>query len=169
LRGPTGAWQVVAFKPTDSAMLRLASLLFLLAHTVSAQGTGTLAGTVIDEHGDPLPGANVIIENLTTIEGWQIGAATDRDGNYRIIGIPVGAHTVTASYVGFESSTQRVRIDSGFTSARYFGLVEAEWDDCGCECDTWGCDQYTYWLISTDPYTPRVVFGQQIERLPIGR
>ena len=60
-------------------------------------GTGTLAGLVTDNFGDPLPGANV------QLEGTALGAATDIDGRYRIIGVPAGTYAVTVSFVGFDS------------------------------------------------------------------
>ena len=143
------------------ALLLLISLAFL--PSAFAQETGTLEGIVVDEHGDPLPGANVILE------GTQLGAATDLEGNYRVIGIPLGQYTITAHFVGFEPSSQEVQIDSGITSARYFGLVENAWEDyCGCECETWGCD-YGPPLVPTDPFAPRVISGRDMERLPVGR
>ena len=64
--------------------------------------TGTLAGTVVDaDFGDPLPGVNVVIEELGTT-----GSATDLDGRYRITAVPSGTYTVVFSFVGFQ--TQRV-------------------------------------------------------------
>src|SRR5690606_41729914 len=73
------------------------ALLLLLATPLAAvaQNTGRLAGVVVDDLGDPLPGANVVIE------GTQLGAATDIDGNYFIIVVPVGTYSVTASFVGY--------------------------------------------------------------------
>ncbi|MEX0748061.1 MAG: carboxypeptidase-like regulatory domain-containing protein, partial [Rhodothermales bacterium] len=77
-------------------------VLFLLATPVLAlaQNTGKLSGVVTDaQTGETLPGANVIID------GTQMGTATDVDGNYFILGVPVGTYTIRASFVGYQSQT----------------------------------------------------------------
>ena len=61
----------------------------------------TVSGTVTDDYGLPLPGANLIIENTDT------GTQSDFDGNYSI-SIETG-ELLTFSYVGFE--TQVVKVD----------------------------------------------------------
>ena len=64
-----------------------ALVLVLLALPVAAfaQHTGKIAGQVLDgSTGEGLPGAAVIISGST------LGTATDVDGNYFIIGVPVG-------------------------------------------------------------------------------
>ncbi len=83
-------------------MPRIAVLLLCLAAVfpVSAQTTGKLTGRITDTAGEPLIGVNV------RIDGTQRGAITDTDGNYFIIGVPVGTYTIVASYIGF--TTQRV-------------------------------------------------------------
>ncbi|GAB5535978.1 MAG: VWA domain-containing protein [Rubricoccaceae bacterium] len=101
--------------------MRARSLLLaaLALATVSASAqTGTLAGRVLDAAANEgLPGANVIIQ------GTQLGAATDIDGNYRIIGVPVGTYTVVASYAGYEAQTfHDVPINSGTTRQLEFSL-----------------------------------------------
>ncbi|NNF56741.1 MAG: carboxypeptidase-like regulatory domain-containing protein, partial [Rhodothermaceae bacterium] len=73
-------------------------LLLALPGVALAQNTGKLSGQVTDATtGDPLPGAQVVVD------GTQLGAATDLDGNYVILGIPVGQYDVEARFVGFET------------------------------------------------------------------
>ena len=66
--------------------------LLLLAQPASAQTViermtcGAISGTVIDDLGDPLPGANVIVA------GTRLGAATNFDGEYRIDCVPPGTY-----------------------------------------------------------------------------
>src|SRR5690606_19632462 len=60
----------------------------------------TITGTVTDDTGLPLPGANVIIKGTST------GTQSDFDGNYSITA-NVG-EVLTFSYVGFD--TQEVRV-----------------------------------------------------------
>ncbi len=76
-----------------------------------AQGSGKLTGRVLDgSTGDGLPGANVIIQ------GTSLGATTDLDGNYVIIGIPVGNIDLQASFVGYASETVTgIEINAGYT------------------------------------------------------
>ncbi|MEO0560419.1 MAG: von Willebrand factor type A domain-containing protein [Bacteroidota bacterium] len=100
----------------------LLAALALAAVSASAQSTGTLAGRVLDgATNEGLPGANVLIEGTT------LGAATDIDGNYRIIGVPVGSYTITASYAGYQSqSFDDVPIHSGYTRQLEFSLGSGE-------------------------------------------
>ncbi len=65
---------------------------------------GTITGRVVDEDGDALPGASV------RVEGTQMGAATNTQGQFRIGGVPVGSYTLVASFVGYEPQTARVRL-----------------------------------------------------------
>lgn len=51
------------------------TLFFLLLSGAAFAGiTGKIKGKIVDENGEPLPGANVILE------GTNRGAATDKDG-----------------------------------------------------------------------------------------
>ena len=64
----------------------------------------TLSGRVTDAlTGQALSGANV------TIEGSDLGAATDMNGYYRV-DLSSGSYTVKASYIGFESKTSNVTV-----------------------------------------------------------
>lgn len=72
----------------------LTLLLALVAHLTFAQQK-TITGTVTDDTGMPLPGANIIIKNTTT------GTQSDFDGNYSISAS--SNQTLVYSYVGFES------------------------------------------------------------------
>ena len=70
--------------------------LLLLPVCLAAGTTGKIVGLVVDEStGEPLAGVNVIIENTV------LGAATDLDGGYFIIGIPPGKYTIIANYISY--------------------------------------------------------------------
>lgn len=123
-----------------------------------AQGTGTLAGRVSDAaDGQGLPGANVIIE------GTSLGAATDLDGNYRIIGVPVGQYDVTARFIGYTSITETgVEINSGYTRQIDFELQDDAIQIGEVEV------VYQRPLIQRDAIgAPRVVSGDDIQNLPV--
>jgi len=75
-------------------------LLFIFSiSTVANSGTtGKIAGIVTDkETGDPLPGANVVIEGAT------MGAATDAQGYYFIINVPPGKYRLRAMMMGYQA------------------------------------------------------------------
>ena len=138
--------------------LSTAVLLLLLALPIaaSAQNTGKLSGRVTDaETGDPLIGANVFLADI------QRGAATDIDGNYTILGIPVGAYAVTYSYTGYQSETLTgVEISQGRTrtvdielSGESLGEVVVEYERPLIQRDAIG--------------VPKVVTGEDIQNLPV--
>jgi len=76
---------------------------------LSAGVTGKIAGYVKDaKTGEPLAGVNVIIK------GTNLGAATDNEGYYVILNVPVGTYTVIATMIGYtpmEVKDVKVSID----------------------------------------------------------
>ena len=100
-------------------------LLILLPVSLFAGVTGKIMGVVKDKETDePLVGANVIIE------GTALGAATDINGAYVMLNIPVGTYTVKALFIGYstvEIQNVRVHVDltnSGGISSRRLFLIE---------------------------------------------
>jgi hypothetical protein len=95
-------------------------LLFMLAFNPVAKAavTGKIAGVVVDAAtGEPLPGANVIIE------GTDLGAAADPDGYFFVIRISPGIYNVQARMMGYESLTQTgVEVSSDHTTRIDFRL-----------------------------------------------
>ncbi len=73
-------------------------LIILSCATGLSQTTGKISGVVTDgETGDPLPGANVIVE------GTNLGAATGLDGEFFIINVPPGTYTLIVRMMGYET------------------------------------------------------------------
>jgi len=58
----------------------------------------SVRGRVMDQNGDPLPGANV------TVEGSTVGTVTDLEGNYSLT-IPNNAGQIMVSYIGYVTQT----------------------------------------------------------------
>ena len=81
--------------------------------------TGSISGSVIDGSGAALAGANVMVE------GTDLGAATDVGGNYSISGVSTGTHTVTASFVGYQSSSQSVVVGVGNNTVNFSLAISA--------------------------------------------
>lgn len=75
--------------------------------------TGKLSGRVVNEKKEPLPGVNV------RLEGQRLGAITDDEGNYFIIGIPAGHYVVRLNLVGYAPFVaQNVEISPDFTTTQ---------------------------------------------------
>jgi iron complex outermembrane receptor protein len=96
----------------------ITTALFFMLTGVMAQ-TGSISGTITGDGGAALAGANV------TVEGTDLGAATDIGGNYSISDVSTGTHTVTASFVGYESSSQSVVVGDGNNTANFSLAVSA--------------------------------------------
>ena len=75
-------------------------------------GQGTISGSVSDADGNALPGAHVVVEGTT------LGAAATLSGGYSI-NVPDGSYTVTASVVGYKSSSATVRVSGSNASANF--------------------------------------------------
>jgi len=93
-------------------------LLLLIPTWLFAGVTGKISGYVKDqETGDPLPGVNVVIQ------GTMMGAATDINGFYIILNVPVGTYTLEATYIGYKTvSISNIRIHPDLTTEVNFEL-----------------------------------------------
>ena len=89
------SWLLIAFTP-----------IFLMGSSV----VGVVSG-----EGKPLVGANVVIEgtNLGTVSG---------DGGVYEVDVPLGEHTIIASFIGYSSVTQVVTVDSTSDAVVDFSL-----------------------------------------------
>lgn len=133
-------------------LLALATPTFALA-----QSTGKLQGRVIERGDDAgLPGVTV------TIEGTSLGAVTDIDGNYIILGIPVGRYNVRADFAGFNPGLVRgVVINSNATTMQDFTLTT------GPQAEE-TIVEYEKPIIQNDAITTgRSVQADQLENLPV--
>jgi hypothetical protein len=76
-------------------LLSLVGVICLIPVLLLAQD-GKLRGRVTDRQtGEPLVGANVVIE------GTGLGAAADVNGDYIILSVPPGVYTVRVTYIGY--------------------------------------------------------------------
>ena len=136
-------------------------LMLLAAPTlVFAQTTGKIAGVVTDaDTGDPLPGASVIVV------GTSLGTITDVDGNYFIIGVPVGRVLGSGFFRRLSDSLHRSEIDvsAGYTQEVDFALTP------GVELDEIVVE-YERPIIQKDAVgVPKIVSSEQIVNLPVTR
>ena len=139
--------------------MRLAFLLLLLAAAPASAQTGTIAGQVTEADGvTAIIGASVRVDSTT------LRAATDIDGNYRIIGVPVGSYTVTVSYSGYPTQKiQGVDINAGETRQLSFTLSDGE---------IVGCPTYSFDppLLTNDAIgQSRILMWWDLENMPVNR
>ena len=94
-------------------------LICLCAGNAWSGTTGKLTGVVVDQSGEPLPGANVVIKEL------RRGASADSEGRYFILSVDPGTYRVEASLVGYQSIAQEdVKMIVDFTTTVSFRLEE---------------------------------------------
>ena len=93
--------------------------IFLSATSTAQPQTGRITGTVQDAFTDaPLIGANVIVV------GTSLGAATDVNGNYQFLNVPVGTYQIQTSFIGYQTVTKSgIAVQSGSTSQVSFRLI----------------------------------------------
>lgn len=112
------------------------------------QSTGEISGFVRDARTEePLIGVTVRLEDST------LGSITDVNGFYTIKNIPTQSYNITASYVGYQSSTRyNVIIRSGGNSNINFTLQEA-------------VDELSEVVVQASPFEKRMETPNSIQRL----
>jgi hypothetical protein len=132
------------------------SLLFCLPCLLYAGGK--IRGRVTDKQsGDPLIGAHVVIV------GTSYGTTADVRGEFSLVNIPVGIHTLRASFVGFlPMNLEGVRVLNELTTEIEFGLtVEA----VTMQAITVVAEQPLINKSATNAF--RVVTSDEIQAIPI--
>ena len=73
-------------------------MLFLMPTMMRAQATQNIRGQVCDvASGEPMAGVTITVEN-----GITMGAISDLNGNFVVENVPVGRHSVRATFIGYE-------------------------------------------------------------------
>ncbi len=135
----------------------IAILLLILQSVVFASGRGKIVGLMVDAaNKEPLPGVNVMIV------GTSLGAATDADGRYFIINVPVGNYSIKASMIGYSKVTKTdVMVTIGRISTVNFELkisvIEGEEVTVTAERDV---------LHKEVSYSQEIMTGRQIVEAP---
>ncbi|HIC39258.1 MAG TPA: hypothetical protein EYO79_07310, partial [Candidatus Marinimicrobia bacterium] len=102
-------------------LLTLISMAIVVFPTMLlSQSGGKVSGTILNEEGSPLGGTNVFIVGST------YGSASDENGKYFILDVPVGTHSVRVDYIGYKSVTvKNVNISENLTTNLDFSLEVA--------------------------------------------
>jgi len=93
----------------------LVFLFLLFGQFLAAQIS--LTGTVTDEYGAPLAGANVWVSDT------RFGAVADDKGRFVLSGLEMGTYKLQASYIGYESAQKEVTIAVGGPATVQFTLI----------------------------------------------
>ena len=102
---------------------------FLAAPLAAAQGAGgTIAGTVKDETGAVIPGANVTVRQTET--GATREVVTDSAGRYTATNVAPGPYEVTAALEGFSTIVRSgIRLTVGREAVVDFTLSAGQVQD----------------------------------------
>ncbi len=90
-----------AFKFTVPALLVISGCGVVLAQTV----TGSIRGSVVDQTGASVPGAEVSARNVNT--GVVTNTVSDHSGAYNIQTLPIGTYVVSVKKPGFNTTAER--------------------------------------------------------------
>ena len=92
-------------------VLIVSVFLLALSTNLYSQTSGKLVGRVTDQSGEPLIGANVILDGTT------MGAATDIEGYYSIINVRAGTYTIKFRFLGFKTRVvENIRVSPDQTT-----------------------------------------------------
>ena len=97
-------------------MTRLTSFFFMLsmlsfpARADAQAASAVVRGTVVDVSSAPIVGATV------AIEGTTLGAITDSEGKFLILGAEPGTAVVTVSFIGYNNLDTTFRVSANRSS-----------------------------------------------------
>jgi outer membrane receptor protein involved in Fe transport len=99
-------------------MKKLLILVFLFSIVLCSAQVGKIAGKIsAKDSGDVLEGASVFLEDSKT------GTYTKANGTYILTQVPVGEHTVYASFMGYERASATILVEDNMTAIVNFELV----------------------------------------------
>jgi Ca-activated chloride channel family protein len=101
-----------------------AFILVLIPLFLSAVSVGRIKGTVVDDKtGEPLAGVSV------QIDGTTMGAKTNFDGDFVIIGVPPGTYNLILTSIGYKSvKVTDVVVDTNQTTERNLRMIPSTID-----------------------------------------
>jgi len=98
-------------------LVALATILLLSSHSALAAG-GTIKGKVADVSGNAIPAAQILIQ------GTNMGASADANGEYVIKNVPPGAYVVRTQVIGYQPKSASVKVKADEVVALDFSLEE---------------------------------------------
>jgi len=106
------------FKRLVSGTLGAVAILFAVAAAPAQAQTGVVQGQVLDGASRrPLDNAQVLVA------GTGIGQLTNSSGNFLLLNVPAGEHTVQVTLIGYTEAEQTVTVSAGQTASVEFELT----------------------------------------------
>lgn len=101
-------------------LLMCAALVIATQHGAFAQSTtGIIVGVVTDNaSGTPLPGATI------TVVGTNLGAISNRNGEFRIANVPAGERSLQVEYLGYKTAAAQFTMSAGTVHTADFRLED---------------------------------------------
>jgi len=100
-----------------SAFLLFALALFTAAPLRAGQ-PGSVTGSVVDDHGSPLPYTNIVLV------GTSMGASSDLNGLFTVRNVPQGSYRIKAMRMGFVSEERTIEVESNRATIVSFDLSQ---------------------------------------------
>jgi len=143
-----------------AAVLSLSLGLITLAGPAGAQTAGGgLAGRVVDEKKEVLPGVTVVGADKAT--GFSRTTVSGSDGAFRLSGLPVGVYTVTAELNGYATVTvAEVKVSVATERALEITMTPAKLAETITVVDEAP-------LVQTSPAIGTAVSQRELENLPL--
>jgi protocatechuate 3,4-dioxygenase beta subunit len=88
--------------------------------SIPMKGTRQIKGQILDANGEAMIGASIYLE------GQNIGAVADVEGVYTINNVPTGKYALRADYVGYQSVTEMVTINTNESLLANVTLPESQ-------------------------------------------
>lgn len=101
---------------TALALALAAPAVMPIAADAQAAGNGSVAGTVVDDHGAPISSAQIFIDRTT------IGTLSRSDGTYLLGSVPSGAHVVRIRLIGYRPDSASITVTDGQRTQQNFTL-----------------------------------------------
>jgi TonB-dependent receptor len=89
------------------ALVLLASVFLLCLPAFAQSDKGTVTGSVVDDSGSVLKGAEIDLLPL------GLTATSNEQGLFELINVPAGHYTLTTSYVGFQTHNEEIDVVAG--------------------------------------------------------
>src|SRR5258708_31739804 len=93
------------------AVVLLAAMTLMVSSAFGQAETGQIAGTVLDQTGAALPGAEITAKNLAT--GTPRSTVSNTAGVYAIPNLPPGSYELMITATGFSTYKQTVTVGPG--------------------------------------------------------
>jgi outer membrane receptor protein involved in Fe transport len=139
----------------------LTGVMVLISCTLTLAQQGRLQGTILEkESREPIPFANVVLENGGTVVG---GATSDMDGKYIINPIPPGRYDLRATFVGYNP----VLIKGIQISGNQITFYDIQMVSTSIDLQTVEVIDYKVPLISKDQTTSGAsITSEEIAKMP---